>query len=92
MANGALVISEPAHRPAPFVDGEHYVVAPIERMPDAIRHYLAHPAERERITAAAHRLVTEDLSFARSLEGMLEVIRLRLAERRVRTNPLAPED
>jgi hypothetical protein len=78
MANGAMVISEPAYRPEPFVDGEHYVSASIERMPDVIRHYLAHTDERERITAAAHRLVTEEITFARSMERMLDVIRSRL--------------
>lgn len=82
MANGAMVVSEPAYRPEPFVDGEHYVSSPIKQMPDVIRHYLAHPEERERIAAAAHRLVTEELTFTRSMEQVLDVIRARLAERR----------
>ena len=82
MANGVLVISEPAYLPAPFVDGEHYISAPIEEMPAAIRHHLEHPDERDRIAAAGHRLVTEELVFSRSVEGMLEAIARRLAERR----------
>lgn len=60
MANGALMVSEPVYKPEPFVNGEHFVMAPVEQMPDRIRYYLNHPAERARITRAAHRLVTED--------------------------------
>ena len=70
--------------PEPFVDREHYVVAPIEQMPDTIRHYLAHPAERERITAAAHRLVTEELRFEQSVDRVVTIIRERLAQRGAR--------
>ena len=86
MTNGVLVISEPVYQPESFVDGEHYVAATIERMPDAIRHYLEHPADRERIVAAAHRLVTEELTFVRSVEAMLDVIRQRLAQRHAQTS------
>lgn len=75
MANGAMVISEPSYRPEPFVSGEHYVEATVGEMPGVIRHYLARPEERERITAAAHRLVTEELTYRRSMEKMLAVIR-----------------
>ena len=78
MGNGAMVVSEPAYRPEPFVNGVHYVAAKIDDMPRVIRHYLAHPAERERIAAAAHRLVTEELTFSSSMEKMLAVIRGRL--------------
>ena len=81
MGNGAMVISEPAYRPEPFVDGEHYVVAPIERMPQVIRHYLDHPHERDQIAETGRRLVTEELTFARSMETMLDVIYRRLVER-----------
>jgi hypothetical protein len=79
MANGALVISEPVYRPQPFVDGVHFVATPVERMPAVIRHYLTNADERERITAAAHQLVTNELTFAESMEQMLAVIRARLA-------------
>jgi len=44
-------------------------------------YYLDHRAERERITAAAHRFLTEELTFARSMNAMLNVIRARLAAR-----------
>jgi hypothetical protein len=81
MANGALVIAEPAYRPEPFVDGEHYVVSPIERMPETIDYYLSHADERDRIAAAGHRLVTEELTFERTVQPMIAVIRERLAGR-----------
>jgi glycosyltransferase involved in cell wall biosynthesis len=74
MANGVLVISEPSYRPEPFVDGEHYVSATVDEMPGNIRYYLSHPEERERITRSAYRLVTEELTFHRSLAGMVSVI------------------
>ncbi|HEX6209569.1 MAG TPA: glycosyltransferase [Methylomirabilota bacterium] len=73
MANGALVISEPVYKPEPFVDGRHYVTAPAAEMPAAIRYYLDHPAERERITEAAHGLVTDELRFERAMEAMLDI-------------------
>jgi hypothetical protein len=81
LANGAMVVAEPCYRPDPFVPGEHYAEAPIEELPDLIRYYLAHPEERERIVAAGHRLVTEELTFARSAEMMVRVIREQLAIR-----------
>jgi hypothetical protein len=81
MANGVMVISEPVYQPETFVNGEHYVEARIEQMTDVIRYYLEHPAERERIVAAAHRHVTEERTYAGSVEMMLNVIRQRLAKR-----------
>ena len=89
MANGVLVISEPAYKPEPFVNGEHYVAATIDEMPEVIKYYLAHPDQRERITAAAHRLVTEELSYRRSMEQMLGVIEERVQLRKRTSNSLA---
>ena len=66
LANGAMVVAEPCYRPDPFVPGVHYAEAPVEELPDLIRYYLEHDDERERIVAAGHRLVTEELTFARS--------------------------
>ena len=81
LANGAMVVSEPAYRPEPFVPGVHYAEAPIDEMPELIRHYLANPAERERIVAAGHRLVTEELKFHDIMESVVSTIRGRLAQR-----------
>jgi hypothetical protein len=81
MANGVLMISEPVYKPEPFVDGVHFVMAPVERMPALIRHYLEHPAEREQIVAAGHRLVTEQLTMERSVRAMLDIMAGALASR-----------
>ena len=73
MANGAMVISEPSYRPDPFVEGEHFVSSPIEKMPEVIRYYLNHTEERERITRAGHRLVTQDLTWSKIMEQIVDV-------------------
>ena len=87
LANGAMVVAEPCYRPDPFVPGVHYAEAPVEELPDLIRYYLEHDDERERIVAAGHRLVTEELTFARSAQMVLEVVRERLDSRADLTQP-----
>ena len=79
LANGAMVVSQPCYRPDPFVPGVHYAEAPVEELPDLIRHYLTHEEERERIVAAGRRLVTEELTFARSAETIVEIVRDHIA-------------
>ncbi len=74
MANKALVVSEPIYAPAPFVPGRHYVSAGLEEMPAAIRHYLSHDDERERIANEAYRLVTQELTAARSVSQLLALV------------------
>ena len=75
MANKALVIAEPMYKPAPFVPGQHYVSAGVEEMPEAIRYYLAHEDERRRIVDEGHRLVTQEVTAARSVGRILELLR-----------------
>lgn len=77
MTNMALVVSEPVYHPAPYVPGKHYVSAPIAEMPQVIRYYLAHDDEREAIASEGHRLVTQELTMARSVSRILELIRER---------------
>ncbi len=78
MANGAMIVSEPVYRPDPFVEGEHFVSAPIEKMSETIRRYLDNVAERDRMTASAHRLVTQDLTWRQTMEDIVAAIRTRL--------------
>jgi spore maturation protein CgeB len=78
LANGAMVVSEPTYRPEPFVNGVHFVEVPVKLMPETIRYYLEHPAERERIVRAGHRLITEELTLTRSVEALLAVVNQRL--------------
>jgi hypothetical protein len=74
MANGALVIAEPIHLSAPYVDGTHFVSAALEDMPEVIRHYLANDAERERIATEGQRFVTGELTMANSLRRILALL------------------
>ncbi len=73
LANKALVISEPIYDPAPYVPGKHFVMAPVEELPDVIRHYLANDAERERIVEEGHRLALIELTMERSVECILQL-------------------
>jgi hypothetical protein len=74
MANKALVISEPIYHPAPYVPGKHYISATIEEMPEVISYYLAHDSERERIVNEGYRFMTQELTMARSVSRILELI------------------
>lgn len=74
MANRALVVSEPMVNPAPFVSGKHYVTAKIEEMPEVVDYYLRHEDERERIASEGHRFVVQELTTARSVSRILELI------------------
>lgn len=74
MANKCLVVSEPIYEAGPYVPGEHFVECTIEDMPKAIRYYLDHPEERQRIVDAGHRLVTETVTVERSVERILGLI------------------
>jgi hypothetical protein len=75
MANKALVISEPMYNPAPFVPGQHYVSADVDEMPEAVRYYLAHEDERQRIVDEGYRLVTQEATAAHSASRILELLR-----------------
>jgi Glycosyl transferases group 1 len=78
MGNKTLVVSEPLWKPAPFVPGEHFVQAPLDDLPDVIRHYLAHEDERRRIAEQGHRFVTEELRHEHSISALVSLIRREL--------------
>jgi hypothetical protein len=73
-ANKALVISEPMYDPSPYVPGKHYVSAPVEEMPDAVRYYLEKDDERQRIVEQLHRFVTQEMTATRSLSRIVALI------------------
>jgi spore maturation protein CgeB len=56
------------YRPEPFLDGEHFVSATPERMPEVVRHYLRHDDERQRIARAGRDFVTTRLRLEASVE------------------------
>ena len=73
MPNKALVISEPlfAHGSG-LVPGEHYVEAPLGQIPETVRHYLNHAAERRAIVARAYAKTTHELSMRRTVGAIME--------------------
>ena len=75
MANGALVVSEPLYLPEPYEPGVHYVEAPVERLAETIRQYVADEDARRRITDEAYRFVTTELTLDRSFSRLLELAR-----------------
>jgi len=74
MANHSLVISEPIYKPAPFLPGLHYVEAQVREMPEVLRYYRTHPAERAEIVDRAYRFVTQELRMETSLSRILSLI------------------
>jgi hypothetical protein len=74
MANKALVISEPMYDPAPYVPGRHFISAPVEQMPDLIRHYLDHEDERRLMVEEAHRFVTTEHTLDRAIARIFEIV------------------
>jgi hypothetical protein len=78
MGNGALVVSEPVYRPAPFRPGEHYVEARTDELASAIRRHLDDEDERRRVAAQGNAFVTRELTMKRSTERMLALVAERL--------------
>jgi hypothetical protein len=74
MGNGALVVSEPAHRPAPFRPGEHYLEAPVSDLAATISRILADEEERQRIATAGREFVTRELTMTRAAARVLALI------------------
>jgi len=64
---GALVVSEPIRDPNPYRPGEHYVEAPVPRLPEAIEQYLHDDAGRSAIVGAARRFLEIEHSWEHSM-------------------------
>jgi hypothetical protein len=77
MANGALVVSEPVYDSAPYVQGEHYLSAPVEQLAGLIADVLGREEERRRIAAAGRSFATEHVTMERSIERLAGWIRRR---------------
>jgi hypothetical protein len=78
-ANKTLIVSEPVSDREPFEAGRHLVVAPLDRLGEAVVHYLSHEAERRAVVDEAHRLITRDLTVAQMTGRILARAR-RVAE------------
>ncbi len=73
MGCGTLVVSEPLGDTTPYRAGEHFVQASLAELPDTIGYYLAHEDERQAITAAAYRLVTQEVTLPKAVAEMMNV-------------------
>jgi len=71
MACGALVVTEHIEDSSPFRDGEHFVSARAEELPDVIVRLLADDTERQRVANAARRHVIGRLPLRHSLNRLI---------------------
>jgi hypothetical protein len=71
MVNGALVVSDPVYAPEPFVPGVHFVEAPVDELAATCRRWLDDAAGRAHVTAAAHALVTRELTLENVLARLV---------------------
>jgi hypothetical protein len=72
MGAGALVLSEPIHRPEPFVPGRHYVSATLEEIPAVAKRLLGDDEAREEIARCGRDLVCTELTMESSLSRLAE--------------------
>ena len=73
--NRSLIVSEPLLPHCPYFEaGIHYISAPIEKLADTIRFYLAHKDERQCIVENAYKLITTQLKFRHSIESIMDAV------------------
>lgn len=69
--NRTLMVTEPILPHTPVRPGVHMVAAPLETLAETILRYLEDDPARERITEAAYRLVTTELTMANGMSRIL---------------------
>lgn len=70
--NRSLVVSEPLLPHVPqYRAGVHYISASIESMADTILYYLEHEDKRLQIVDNAYHLLTEEMTFSRSIGNIM---------------------
>lgn len=74
IANGCVLVTEPAEGTSPLVPGEHLVVASGRELLDAAESLVRDDDRREAIAGAAHALVRTELHLTRLLERELPAI------------------
>jgi hypothetical protein len=80
--NRSLIVSEPLLPHCPQCQaGIHYVSAPIDRLTDAIVHYLEREDERQGIVEKAYQLVTTELAFGNAIAGIMNAVTERRRQR-----------
>jgi hypothetical protein len=76
MRNKVLVLSEPMYKPAPYIPGEHFVMAGGEgEMPGLIRHYLAHEEERQRVAECGYAFAVREMSMRQAVRKVVGHLR-----------------
>jgi hypothetical protein len=63
----ALLVSESCGSTDPYVPGEHFVMADVEKLAGTIRHYLDHEDERARIAEQGFRFVSKRLRMEQTI-------------------------
>lgn len=82
-ANKSLVVSNPIFPHAPVYEaGKHYVAAPEKKIVETIFYYLQHREKRDHLVNNAHKLVTEDLTLAKSIRTIMDSVQKVHLERR----------
>ena len=72
MACGALVVTEHLGDSSPFRDGEHFISARAEELPDVILRLLEDDTDRQRVADTARRYVIERLPLRHSVTRLLD--------------------
>ncbi|MEM7333019.1 MAG: glycosyltransferase [Chloroflexota bacterium] len=81
--NRSLVVSEPLlPHCEEYKEGVHYVSAPIEELPERILHYLKNEDAREQIVENAYQLITNELSFKKQIDKIMQVALRKREEKR----------
>lgn len=73
---GAMVLSETlrAGSTGPFQIGQHFAMADLETMVEAISYYLQHEDDRQYIADCAFHYVTHDLTMGKMVQRMLNAL------------------
>ncbi|MHB1568679.1 MAG: glycosyltransferase [Solirubrobacteraceae bacterium] len=73
VANGCVVVSEPAPDHAPMVAGEHFIAADAASIPHIVEALLDEPERLDTIRSAAYAMVTERLTMSSTVEQIVAV-------------------
>ena len=74
MANGCVVVTEPSLGHEPLVAGDHFVETSLDRLSTEVLDVLDDDHRREKIAAAAHRVVMNDLALGPAVGELLDLI------------------
>lgn len=72
MANGCVVVTEPAQGYEPLVPGRHFVEADVDGLAEVVVELLADPARLDEIASQARAAVTGELALSATLGPVLD--------------------